>query len=386
MARVGASLIVGSFALALTLGITFANQAAVSAPVPHAVRAALPYSATTTPPPSTPTGTALRPPETTSPERPATILTSALNESDPFLLADHGHYDLYASSQYVDGKALNVPVQATSNFSVWSAPVDAMPTLPTWAVPNFFYLWSPDVHRFGATYRLYFTAQVQHSDPAIECIGSATGPSATGPFVPDPAPFVCQPDLGGSIDPRVFVDQSGTPWLLWKSDQNIGGASTPTTIWIQQLDPSGTELYGHPSALLTPDETWQGTIVEAPDLVEINGVFLLLYSANWFNSDHYGIGVATCTSVTGPCSDASKRPLISSNAQGKGPGEASFFTDQSGLWVLYSPQRSTAPAPQVQVRTIGIVRLGVDSFGPYLADGGPPPPLGLLLTPSAWPG
>ncbi len=383
-ARLLAVLVVGA-SVAL-VGASVAHGAADAAKrTPVRAHGSLPFTAAATPSaPAMPTGAALRPARTATPDAPATILASGQNESDPFLLQDRGRYFLYTSSLF-DGVALNVPVTSTLDLATWTAPTDAMPSLPPWALDNFFYTWSPDVHRFGATYRLYFTAQVKGSSPEIECIGSASGASAAGPFTPDPDPFICQEGLGGSIDPRVFVDQSGTPWMLWKSDQNIGGSDALTTIWSQQLDAGGTTLLGQAHPILQPDEPWQGTIVEAPDMVEVNGTYLLVYSGNWFNNDHYAIGMARCTTPIGPCQDASSTPFVGSNAQGAGPGESSFYADQHGLWMLYSPQRSTAPAVQLAPRTIGMVRIGIDAFGPYLAAGGPPPSLQVLPTRPVWP-
>ena len=42
------------------------------------------------------------------------------------------------------------------------------------------------------------------------------------------AAFVCQ--TGGSIDPSPFVDETGQPWLLWKSEAT---RPAPPTIWSQ---------------------------------------------------------------------------------------------------------------------------------------------------------
>jgi len=65
--------------------------------------------------------------------------------------------------------------------------------------------------------------------------------------------------------------------MMWKTDQNIGGANTPTKMWSQRLSPDGTTLLGSPSLLLSPDEGWQGTIVEAPDMVEVDGTYWVAY-------------------------------------------------------------------------------------------------------------
>ena len=272
-----------------------------------------------------------------------------------------------------------MPLATSADFVHWSAPVDALPVLPAWAQPG--YTWAPDLHRFGSTYALYFTALVANHSPQTECIGSAFSASPTGPFVASPTPFVCQEDLGGTIDPRVFVDRDGTPWLLFKSDQNIGGATTPTVMWSQRLSADGTRLLGTPSWLLSPDRAWQGSIVEAPDMVSVDGAYWLVYSANWYNSPAYAIGAARCAGPAGPCADLGPAPLLATDLQGAGPGEASVFQDAAGVWMLYSPRRSLAPAPDVPARPVFITRLGFDGLGVYLAQGRPPGAVDLLTTP-----
>lgn len=321
---------------------------------------------------------ATAPPPIGVPLAPGTEVSAGLDQSDPFLTVVDGHYLLLTSGgTAVD--PVNVPVVSSADFAHWSAPVDALPVLPAWAARG--YTWAPDLHRFGSTYALYFTAMLADRTPQTECIGAAFSPSPTGPFTARATPFICQPSLGGSIDPRVFVDDRGTPWMLWKSDQNIGGAAVPTTMWSQRLAPDGSRLVGMPSVLLAPDRPWQGTIVEAPDMVEVNGAFWLVYSANWYNSPDYAIGAARCAGPSGPCADTSPSPLLASNFQGLGPGEASVFHDAAGVWMLYSPRRSLAPKPDIPPRPVYITRLGFTAQGVYLARGPLPTGADLLAVP-----
>jgi GH43 family beta-xylosidase len=301
------------------------------------------------------------------PMAPGIPVNSGENESDPFLFLNNGRYYLYTSD--IASKNANVPVSSTVDFKSWTPVTDALPVLPQWAQQGF--TWAPDVHQFGSTYVMYFTAGDLAADR--QCIGIATGSSPTGPFTPTDTPFICQLNVGGSIDPRVFTDSStGTSWMLWKSDQNANGATTPTTLWSQQLSDNGQALVGTPAVLMHPDEAWQGTIVEAPDMVEAEGIYWLTYSANWFTQTDYAIGVAQCDGPAGPCSDFSSQPFIASNAQGSGPGEPSFFDESGAVWVLYTPVRAL---PFVATRPIDIARIGFGALGPYLAAGGPPPSL-----------
>ena len=318
------------------------------------------------------------PPPNPNPAVPGVVVESGEDESDPVLDVDSGRYFLYTSG--VPGvRWVNVPVSWSTQFGSWSAVIDALPTLPSWVAPGF--TWAPDVHQFGNTYVLYFTAMVRGTSPGMECIGDATSALPSGPFTPLPNPFICQSNLGGSIDPRVFVAPNGTDYMLWKSDQNIGGANTPTQMWSQPLAADGLRLVGQPALLLHPDEPWEGTIVEAPDMVEVHGAYWLIYSGNWFNGPHYAIGAARCAGPLGPCLDLPDNPLLGSNLQGQGPGEASVFADSAGVWMLYSPWQSEAPNPDIPPRPVVITRLGFAPSGPYLAAGGPPPALNILPRP-----
>lgn len=324
-----------------------------------------------------------RPPLDPDPAAPGSEVSSGEDQSDPFLAVFGGRYFLYTSG--IPGlPAVNVPVASTTDVSSWGGVTDALPRLPPWAVPG--YTWAPDVHRFGTGYMLYFTAMVSGTHPSMECIGDATGTAPDGPFTPTDFPFICQATQGGSIDPRVFTAPNGATWMLWKSDQNIGGAATPTRMWAQRLSGDGQVLLGAPVDILQPDEPWQGTIVEAPDLETVGGQDWLFYSGNWFNQPAYAIGAAHCAGPAGPCGDTSPLPLLASNLQGDGPGEASVFEDASGVWMLYSPTRSTEPEVADAPRPVFITRLGFTAAGPYLAAGGLPPSLdalspGTLLSP-----
>jgi beta-xylosidase len=320
------------------------------------------------------------PPPTPTPAWPGTLVSGGAEQSDPFLTTADDRYLLFTSG--TGGPApMNVPVATSGDFVHWTPPAEALPDLPAWAEPGF--TWAPDMHRFGSVYALYFTAMLAGRTPTTECIGSAFSDSPTGPYLASPTPFICQVDQGGSIDPRVFVDSDGTPWMVWKSDQNIGGATTPTKMWSQRLSGDGTTLLGTPSFLLSPDEPWQGTIVEAPDMVEVGGTYWVVYSGNWFNQPAYAIGAARCAGPAGPCHDTSPEPLLASNFQGQGPGEASVFHDAAGYWLLYSPWRSLAPYAIDPPRPVYVTRIGFGPSGPYLA-GGPPPSAADLLAEPIW--
>ena len=301
------------------------------------------------------------PPALTDRAAPGFTVNSGADQPDPFIFVQDGRSYLFTSQ---DGIPTNVPVRSGPAVGMWGPVRDALPEPPTWATPGV--MWAPDVARFGDHYMLYFTSQLRGVSPPTMCIGDAVSTAVEGPYLANGAPFICQQSLGGSIDPRVFVDANGQPFMIWKSDQNARNDTTDTQIDSQPLSPDGLHLLGSPTVIFGPDEAWQGHIVEAPQLVLVRGTYWLFYSGGWFNQPGYSIGVARCAGPRGPCADTSSSPLLGSNAQGVGPGEESVFANDAGLWLTYTPFRSTLPLPGPP-RPVDVAHLGFGPSGPYLA-------------------
>jgi len=298
------------------------------------------------------------------PARPARIVTPGRNVPNPFVLIDEGHYYLYASQAGWDDAS--IPLRVSDEIGHWPGPpIDVLPVLPAWAAHG--RTWAPDVRRIGDRYVLYLTALMQGVSPDTQCIGVATADRPEGPFDPFPDPLVCQRDRHGSIDPRTFLDRDGQLWLHWKSDDNadVDGSGT-ASIYAQRLDPTGTRLVGDPVRILEVTESWEGRIVEAPDMQILEGQYWLFYSGNWFNQPDYALGIARCEGPAGPCSKPLSEPWLATNAQGAGPGEGSVFVDEQGaVWIAYAPIaqqfRTLTPRP------VALARIGMNGFGPYLA-------------------
>jgi beta-xylosidase len=295
---------------------------------------------------------------------PGIVLTPGQAVPNAFIVRDSGLYYMFASQEQYLGP--NVPVMVSSVLTSWQgASFDAMPTLPPWAEPGF--TWSPDVRYLDGHWVMWFNAALAGQGLGqTKCIGVATSRYVFGPYTSSAtAPLVCQLNHLGSIDPRTFVDPAGRLWLLWKSDDNADvNGTTHSTIWVQQLARDGLQLLGKPIALLTADQSWEGRIVEAPDMVFAAGHLWLFFSANWFNQPVYSIGVAECESPTGPCVPTGTGPWMASNAQGQGPGEESLFYDGSRWWMLYAP--FAANLLSNNPRPVAIARLLFGTGGPVV--------------------
>jgi len=244
---------------------------------------------------------------------------------DPFVLPVGTTYYGY-STQVGD---TNVPVATSGDLTGWILRGDAMPRLASWVAAG--RTWAPSVVADPAGgYILFYTAE--DAATGLQCLGRATSPSPAGPFVdPSTAPFVCQSDLGGSIDPYVFTD-GGRSFLLWKNDGNAVGVTVQ--IWSQALDATDQALTGQPTALLTADQLWEDGVIEAPAMVTVGSGVELFFSGGDWGSANYSIGAVRCTSPSGPCDDTATRPLLGSGGAGAGPGSPSIFSTAAGQLMM----------------------------------------------------
>ncbi len=304
---------------------------------------------------------------------------------DPFIFNEGGVNYLYVSTA-IGNYGLNVPV-FTGSPGHWGTPKDALPVLPGWATPNNGtgnnggLTWAPEVFKVAGKYLMYFSPRVAGAVPVQHCIGVAVASSPAGPFVPQETPLICQRQLGGDIDGQLFNDPAGPNgpahplYLIWKSDNNsTRGAGIPT-VWAQPLADDGMQVTGTPVAILRPAERWQHQLIEAPQMVTgpDGRIWLFFSGGQGFYTGDYGMGAASCAGPLGPCRDASDQPLITTNAQGHGPGEETIFTaSDASTWMLYNPWGTGNPYQLF--RPAEGARIGWGSRGPYIAEAGSFPP------------
>ena len=279
--------------------------------------------------------------------------------ADPFTLRTANDLYVYASNtettRYQAGA--HVPVIELARDSGFKGQYigDALPSLPKWTVSGF--QWAPSVWaRPDGMYVLYYSTpatiplgcrtktppsgcvKTTNGESSAMCISRATSANPAGPFVDDSSSaFVCPVALGGAIDPSVFVAADGTPTLLWKSDGDC--CNEPTIIYSQQLSADGLSVVGPAHQLIGATQSWEGNLVEGPSMIENDNTFWLFYSANLWGTDNYGIGVARCASVDGPCTKPLNHAWLSSKASGgqsdPGPGGEEFFQVGGLIWMVH---------------------------------------------------
>jgi len=249
----------------------------------------------------------------------------------------------------------NIPAMTTTDLSSWPQTLlfnphvtDALPCqagsvqggncqISAWATraPGNGAPWAPSMIEVGSEYFLFYAAWY----PAVAhyCVGVAESFDPFGAYVDHSAgPVVCQPSLGGSIDPDVYQDGDGNYYLAWKNNDGFGSTS-PATLWASAVtfNLDGAQLTGSTTALLTQNRSWESTI-EQPTMTELGGRWLLFFSGGPWATSSYAIAYADCQGPVGPCADPNTMPIFGSAGDVAGPGAPSIFTDTAGtLWMAY---------------------------------------------------
>lgn len=253
-----------------------------------------------------------------------------LDFPDPGLIKIGDTYYAFATNS----QSAHVPAARSQDLIHWEMLPDALPVLPVWAAQNFRWTWAPAVTATPEGYAMFFTTRCRRK--ATQCIGIAMSDKPEGPYEPlNAKPALCNVEIGGSIDPSVFVDDDGTRYMLWKTDGNAIGV--PTWICIQRIASDGLTLVGSPVRLFANDLPWEGKLIEGPTLWKHNGKYYLFYSANHFTGSRYAIGYAVADDVWGPYKK-SAAPLWSTNRARAvvGPGGQDIVSGLDGVpWILY---------------------------------------------------
>jgi Glycosyl hydrolases family 43 len=267
------------------------------------------------------------------PPSPATQITAAsasgaaLPEDfpDPFVMRDGDGYYAYATG----GSRGIVQAAYSPDLAHWTWLGASLAAAPRWATGRA--IWAPSVARLGTGYVMYYAARDRASSQW--CLSYATAPAANAVFVDTTsAPFVCDADRGGSIDPDVFIDRDGTPYLLWKT-QAASGSSLSVVVGAP-LTADGRGLAGPTRTLLASNAGWDGTIIENPAMTLGSDGYTLLYSGNSFDSDRYATGIARCSGPLGPCVRAGDGPALASAGAVLGPGGATVVAGPDGARAL----------------------------------------------------
>ena len=244
--------------------------------------------------------------------------------------------DWYAFS--TTSRGVNTPAaHAPSAEGPWTLlSNDLLPVLGAWSTGAGNGVWAPDVRLIGSTYVLYYSAY-DASSPNQHCVGTATSDTVLGPYTPASTPLACPISQGGAIDPSGFTDSDGTHYVVYKIDGNSighGGSCgntvapiVPTPIMLQQLAADGVTPVGAPIEILDRGDA-DGPLIEAPNLILKNGVYVLTFSSNCYSTTLYDVSYATATNVRGPYTKSSAPLMVTNNPyEITAPGGATMSPD-----------------------------------------------------------
>ena len=255
------------------------------------------------------------------------------NFADPFILKAGDTFYVYVTNS----SSKNISLARSTDLVKWQILPDAMPALPKWASLTGGYVWAPEVIQIDGKYVMYYTARDKESDK--QCVGVAVSDQPEGKFKDtNPAPLVCQAELGGTIDASPFRDEDGQLYLYYKNDGNC--CNLTTYIYVQELAPDGLSLLGEPIQLVRNDALWEGRVIEAPTMFKHEGRYYLFFSANNYAGHEYAVGYAACDSALGPCQDAPENPILKSDLSHKealviGPGHQALLQMGDQTWIVY---------------------------------------------------
>ncbi|MFC0439888.1 family 43 glycosylhydrolase [Kutzneria buriramensis] len=199
--------------------------------------------------------------------------------ADPNIVAFGDTYYIYPTT---DG----FPGWGGTTFSAWSSKdlvnwtnrgvvLDLGPGV-SWADKN---AWAPTIAARNGKYYFYFCAEAK--------IGVAVGDSPVGPFKDTGRPLIASnPNGGQAIDPAVFIDHSGQPYLYWG---NGNAYVVPLNDDMVSFDPAKVT---HITGL---DGFREGLF-----MVERKGTYYLSWSIDDTGSPNYSVGYGTASSPTGP--------------------------------------------------------------------------------------
>lgn len=259
------------------------------------------------------------------------------NIGDPYVLKVDGIYYMYATSE----PDIGFLVWKSTDLINWKKIGLAYNHLDQdvkWAVGDF---WAPEVVYNKNMYYMVYSARNQE-DSLITSIATSENPE--GPFKDQTINVIKQ--KGSFIDGHIFIDDDGKAYLYYVKDnyENIVNGNKVSHIYVQEMTQDLLDLKGSSILLLKPDQEWEDPIAdiqwnEGPFIVKKDDLYYLMYSANYFASEHYAIGYAVSSSPLGPFKKYQNNPILSSDLERgfSGPGHNSITTGLDGetLQIVY---------------------------------------------------
>ncbi|RYU91004.1 glycoside hydrolase [Mucilaginibacter terrigena] len=246
-------------------------------------------------------------------------------------------------------------------------------TRDSWGISAF---WAPEAYSYKGKYYMFYSAQWRQNtrnDAENFKIGVAVSGSPKGPFK----------DLGDKplfdpgypiIDANVFFNTNGKIYLYYSrccykhpvkseiADLVIkkGMYKEIEESWVYgvEIKPDFSGVIGNPVVVLRPpvklsdsQSEWESRSVlsgevnrrwtEGSTTFKHNGIYYIMYSANFYGGENYAVGYATSKSPLGPYQKATNNPVLQKNTPkggevtGTGHNSIIYSADGQSMYCVY---------------------------------------------------
>jgi beta-xylosidase len=285
---------------------------------------------------------------------------------DPFILkASDGRYYMTGTGGVKDG----FKMYSSSDLKEWKdeGRIYQGNTGTQWCKANF---WAPELYEHDGRFLLVFSADWREN-PKGEMenfrIGVAVSDSPTGPFtdllnrpVFDPG----YPVIDGNLlfeDGRIYLYYSRCCYKHpvesvvadWARGKGLYKEIEESWVYGVELKPDFSGIIGEPQLLLRPpfamndpQSGWESRSVtsgeinrrwtEGSYIFRKNGIYYMMYSANYFGGRNYAVGYATSSNPLGPFKKAANNPVLEKNVEKGG-----IVTGTGHNSITYSPDGKT---------------------------------------------
>ncbi len=242
-----------------------------------------------------------------------------------------------------------------------------------WGFQNY---WAPEVYERDGKFYLFYSADWR-VNPTEELenfrIGVAVSDSPEGPFknISDRPLF----DPGyPTIDANLHFDDDGRCYLYfsrccyknsveseiasWAKAEGMFDEVEESWIYGVEIEPDFSAIIGEPQLLLRPPVTmddkqseWESRSVSSGEInrrwtegsymIKRDGIYYMMYSANYFGGEHYAVGYATSDSPLGTFTKSPNNPILEKNTAkggivtGTGHNSVTRSKDGKQLYCVY---------------------------------------------------
>ncbi len=248
-----------------------------------------------------------------------------------------------------------------------------------WSDPNAKWegaYWAPEVYEIKGKFYLFYSAQWKENPTNQEenfRIGVAVADKPTGPFIDLNNKPVFDPGYP-TIDADVFFDNGGKAYLYYSRVAYTHPVESEIANWARkrgwykeieeswvygvELKPDFSGVIGEPVLLLRPpvklddkQSEWESRSVtehevnrrwtEGSVTFKKDGIYYIMYSANYFGGQYYAVGYATSRSPLGPFTKASNNPVLQKNTDkggivsGTGHNSITYSLDGKEMYCVY---------------------------------------------------